>query len=241
MSNRLSFNGIVEQVWEDGFSFHTGNRTLRVDSWDLYGDSTPRNVSIGQNLTISGEFDQGEFDAFSITLMGSSNGSGTQWDGNAPLANNSRINVIRGTNRSDDLIGGSGRDSLIGLGGDDDLFGRAGNDILAGGAGDDDLFGGAGNDILRGGLGEDDLIGGPGRDTLIGGAGLDTFVLQRNGNDIISDFQDGIDELRLSGGLSFNNLTLQQQGSNTLILNGGNHVALLLNVNVNAITIADLG
>lgn len=237
-----SFNGIVGNVWEDGFSLNAGDRVLVVDAWDLYGDSTQRYVSVGDRLTVSGEFDEGEFDAFSITLEGGSgsNGAGNQEGGSDTLVSNNRINVIRGTNGSDDLIGGRGRDRLIGLGGGDDLFGGAGNDILVGGGGEDDLFGGDGNDILRGGRGRDDLVGGAGRDTLIGGPDRDTFVLQPRGNDIIRDFQDGVDELALSGGLSFNNLVLQQQGNNTLIVANGNRVALLPGVNANSITRADL-
>jgi Ca2+-binding RTX toxin-like protein len=242
VQNRLSFNGIVERVWEDGFSLSAGNRILPVDAWDLYGDATQRYVTAGEQLTVFGEFDDGEFDAFSITLEGSSgsNGAGTHESDSDTLVSNNRINVIRGTNGSDDLTGGRGRDRLIGSGGDDDLFGAAGNDILVGGDGNDDLFGGNGNDILRGSRGQDDLVGGAGRDTLIGGADRDTFILQPRGNDIIRDFQDGIDELGLSGGLSFNNLILQQRDSNTLILADGNRVALLLNVNANSITSADL-
>ncbi|MDJ1175768.1 hypothetical protein [Roseofilum capinflatum] len=58
--------GTVERVWEDGLSLNTGDRTLRVDTWDLYGDSTPAHISVGDELTISGEFEGGEFDAFSI-------------------------------------------------------------------------------------------------------------------------------------------------------------------------------
>ncbi|NJL36572.1 MAG: hypothetical protein HC840_09000 [Leptolyngbyaceae cyanobacterium RM2_2_4] len=241
--NRFSLTGIVERVWEDGFSLNTGNRPLPVDAWDLYGDATQSYVSVGEQLTVSGEFEGQEFDAFSITLGGSSGGSGagtTTISSSTPVRNNS-INVIRGTNGDDDLIGGRGRDRLVGLGGEDDLFGRAGNDILVGGDGEDDLFGGSGNDVLAGGRGEDDLIGGAGRDRLIGGAGRDTFVLQPRGNDVIRDFQDRVDELGISGGLEFNNLVFQQRGSNTLIIADGNRVALLLGVNANSITPADLG
>ena len=60
------YTGIVERVWEDGLRLNTGDRTFRVDTWDLYGDSTPTHISVGDELTISGEFDDGEFDAFTI-------------------------------------------------------------------------------------------------------------------------------------------------------------------------------
>lgn len=65
---RESFNGIVEQVWEDGFRLNTGTRTLMVDSWDLYGDDTRARINLGQRLSVSGEFEGGEFDAFSIDI-----------------------------------------------------------------------------------------------------------------------------------------------------------------------------
>lgn len=250
MSNRnwtqsnSSFNGIVDQVWEDGFSLNTGDRILLVDAYDLYGDFTQRYIPIGTRLTVSGEFEGGEFDAFAITLGSSMGGNGTG-DGTVnhgidlPV-DNGRENVIRGTGRSDDLVGGNGRDRLLGLGGDDDLIGGGGNDVLAGGDGDDDLFGGNGNDILSGGRGQDDLVGGAGRDTLIGGDDRDTFILQPAGNDLIRDFRDGIDELGLSLGLRFNDLVLQQQGSNAVIFANGDRVATLVGVNANSITPADL-
>lgn len=62
-----SLTGTVERVWEDGFRLNTGDRTLRVDAWDLCGDFTTNQVRVGDRLTVTGEFESGEFDAFSIT------------------------------------------------------------------------------------------------------------------------------------------------------------------------------
>lgn len=62
-----SFTGTVERVWEDGFRLNTGERTLRVDSWDVCGDFTTRYVTVGDRLTVTGEFDGREFDAFTMT------------------------------------------------------------------------------------------------------------------------------------------------------------------------------
>lgn len=138
------------------------------------------------------------------------------------------------------MRGGGGRDRLIGRAGDDDIFGNTGNDILVGSAGDDDLFGGSGNDRLKGSRGQDDLQGGAGRDVLIGGGDRDTFVLENNGNDIIRDFMDGVDELGLAGRLEFSDLDIQQRGRNTLITANGNRVALLLGVDASSITPGDL-
>ncbi len=244
-----TLTGTVEQVWEDGFRFNAGGRILQVDAYDLYGDFTANYVATGDQLTVVGEFEGGEFDALSIArnslpvtnapnnplpVISSNNRDGGDFFGN------NLDNVIRGTNRDDDIRGGGGNDRLFGLGGDDDLFGDAGNDLLVGGSGGDDLFGGTGNDRLSGGNGGDDLQGGAGRDVLIGGGGRDTFVLETNGNDIIRDFQNGVDELGLAGGLAFNNLVLQQRGNNTVIFANGDRVAKLLGVEANSITTADL-
>jgi Ca2+-binding RTX toxin-like protein len=63
------------------------------------------------------------------------------------------------------LVGGPGRDRLVG--------GTA-TDLLVGGGGADSLIGGAGNDALLGNGGSDKLIGGAGRDTCRGAGGTDT-------------------------------------------------------------------
>ena len=113
------------------------------------------------------------------------------------------INIINGTNGTDNLTGTNGRDiidgrgskdTIFGLAGNDTLFGRSGKDTLDGGDGDDELQGNNGKDILEGGNGNDTLIGGSGKDILLGGNGNDE--LQGNngkdtldggsGNDILS-------------------------------------------------------
>jgi hypothetical protein len=61
-----AITGTIERVWEDGFSINTGDRTVRVDAWDVCGDNTQQNVSVGDELTVEGEFSGGEFDASAI-------------------------------------------------------------------------------------------------------------------------------------------------------------------------------
>lgn len=61
------------------------------------------------------------------------------------------IEIVRGTNYADSMIGGSANDTFEG---------GAGNDLLEGGAGDDRLYGEAGDDTLKGGTGNDYLNGG---------------------------------------------------------------------------------
>jgi Ca2+-binding RTX toxin-like protein len=94
---------------------------------------------------------------------------------------------------ADSMNGGSGADSFGGGEGDDTINGEGGNDFLAGGGRHDVLNGGSGNDILNGGNGDD---------TMTGGDGNDIFVFNgfNDGDeDVITDFEDGIDFFRMSG------------------------------------------
>jgi FlaG/FlaF family flagellin (archaellin) len=59
--------GVVERVWEDGFQLNTGEESVEVDAWDLCDDSTQQYVSVDDQLTVMGEFSDGEFDATAIT------------------------------------------------------------------------------------------------------------------------------------------------------------------------------
>lgn len=126
------------------------------------------------------------------------------------------------------LMGRDGDDVLIGLGGGDSLKGGKGKDLLNGGKQDDVLIGGNGRDkllggdqkdILIGGNGRDYLAGGKGRDTLTGGNGVDTFVFNRNSSeDTITDWQDGIDRIRIkSGAANFAELVVAQNGDDVEI------------------------
>jgi Ca2+-binding RTX toxin-like protein len=65
----------------------------------------------------------------------------------------------------ENLIGGSGNDTLVGDNGVNKLFGNAGNDSLIGLDGKDSLQGGDGNDTMDGGKLADVVDGGAGTDT----------------------------------------------------------------------------
>lgn len=136
------------------------------------------------------------------------------WTGNDMLDGEQGRDFLGGDDGNDRLFGRAGADSLYG-GADNDylsggsgtdlLVGDEGNDTLLGGGQGDQLFGGLGMDSLNGGLGDDFLSGdedgdtmrgGAGNDTLTGGSGLDVFVFgPGDGDDTITDFQDGIDSL----------------------------------------------
>ncbi|MBZ0129747.1 MAG: M10 family metallopeptidase C-terminal domain-containing protein [Rhodobacteraceae bacterium] len=127
---------------------------------------------------------------------------------------------MNGGTGGDNMQGGSGLDIMNGEAGGDVLDGGAGNDTLDGGSGNDRLYGGdgrdtvlggAGNDRLYGGGGDDVLDGGAGNDFLDGDAGSDKFVLMvGGGNDVIRDFTDDVDTLRLDQALWAGPLTRQQ-------------------------------
>jgi Ca2+-binding RTX toxin-like protein len=95
--------------------------------------------------------------------------------------------ILDGSNKSANLRGGVGNDTLVGSGGADLIWGEQGDDIIHGRGGDDWLFGdtalisyGAtgslrvttsdedGNDIVWGGGDDDVIFGGGGNDTLAG-------------------------------------------------------------------------
>ncbi|MDO5631384.1 MAG: calcium-binding protein [Paracoccus sp. (in: a-proteobacteria)] len=84
--------------------------------------------------------------------------------------------TIYGDNGANQIWGNAGNDRIFGGGGNDTLHGGAGNDTLEGGNGHDRLNGGNGADVLRGGNGNDTLNGGAGNDSLYGGAGADRLI-----------------------------------------------------------------
>jgi len=83
--------------------------------------------------------------------------------GDDTLNGDSQVNILIGNAGNDTLKGGAGADTLYG---DDSANTLSGNDLLEGGDGDDTLYAGLGDDILRGGSGNDTFYGGAGNDTL---------------------------------------------------------------------------
>ena len=128
--------------------------------------------------------------------------------------------LLRGGGQNDLLKGGQGNDTLRGGAGADTLRGGGQGDQLEGGQGNDTLRGGAGADTLRGGGQGDQLEGGAGNDTLTGGGGADTFLFDGDtatGQDVITDFQNGTDVIRITGGVEFVDLSIVRTDGNTEI------------------------
>ncbi len=93
--------------------------------------------------------------------------------------------------------------------GDDTINGSTGGDILAGGRG---------NDLLLGNAGDDDFLSGAGDDTLTGGEGSDVFVFQRNrdGANVITDFEDGVDLIGMNIP-GYKNMVITQEADGVLL------------------------
>jgi len=146
---------------------------------------------------------------------------------------------IVGALGADILYGGVGNDRIEGdqrannAGGDDLIYGGSGNDRIDGDGGNDIIYGEDGDDSIRGDEGDDFLIGGAGRDRLFGEEGADTFVLALGeGDDIIRDFEVGVDMIGLSGGLTFADLRF----SGNRIFAGDEFLARLKKVDTTTLT-----
>ena len=102
----------------------------------------------------------------------------------------------------------TGIENVIGSKFNDAIFGNEAANNISGGNGDDWLSGLGGDDFVSGGNGNDWIYGGLGADTLTGGANADTFIFWSadaskftggRPQDIITDFQHGLDAIDLSG------------------------------------------
>ncbi len=102
------------------------------------------------------------------------------------------------------------------------------NNIITGNSGNNVLNGAYGQDILRGGAGNDIFFDDSGNDIFTGGTGADTFIFQRSGEfDIITDFEDGIDTIRIAtGSNTFSQVKISDDGADTIVQFDGSTVVL---------------
>jgi serralysin len=142
-----------------------------------------------------------------VLWVGEGNDSLTAGDGNDLVYARSGNDYVTGGAGNDTMHMGEGRDTVFGGIGHDTIFGGDDNDLIFGGADDDFIFGGTGNDTVDMGMGNDTFIdtfqsGLLGADTITGGSGIDTFQFtSQSSNDTITDFEIGIDVLRLTQNL----------------------------------------
>ncbi|MEM6520135.1 MAG: pre-peptidase C-terminal domain-containing protein [Cyanobacteria bacterium P01_C01_bin.70] len=153
--------------------------------------------------------------------------------------------LLEGTDDNDILEGFRGNDIISGGGGNDISFGGEGSDRVRGDAGNDVVSGDSGNDLVVGGPGDDILMGVTGRDVLVGDMffpsdGSDIFVYGNgDGTDTIIDFTPGVDQIGLvEGELTFEDITLTQDGTSTLlgVAASGEVLAVLNGVQVSDLT-----
>jgi glycerophosphoryl diester phosphodiesterase len=230
--NQISFTG-------DGADTVEATKDSKIITGS--GDDT---VFVGSNSVVS------TGDGNDQVLVGVNGpASNTTVDGGA---GNDQLTVVE-ANGINNIFGAAGADSLqVVEGSRQNLFGGSGNDTiisngsnnrLYGGSGDDKLFSNT-NDYLFGGDGDDVLFAGKaGGNRLTGGAGADQFWIA-NGSlptakNIVTDFTLGTDVIGLGGisGVSkFSDLTLLQQGGDTLVKTGNTELVSLLGITANTLT-----
>ncbi|MFD0917288.1 calcium-binding protein [Pseudahrensia aquimaris] len=175
----------------------TGNHTATGNDLANRFDGNAGNdtfiLDAGGNDIFSGGQGQDTFDAragslgIDIDLVSGTHGGDAAGDLFASME------VFWGSNNaavSDTMVTGAARAKFYGFAGDDDLTGGATVDYLDGGIGDDVLDGMGARDGLRGFTGDDTLTGGADRDYF-------QYVFAGFDHDTITDYQDGLDYLRV--------------------------------------------
>ncbi|MCP5072983.1 MAG: hypothetical protein GY947_06765 [Rhodobacteraceae bacterium] len=160
--------------------------------------------------------------------------------GGFTIANGTVIENATGGTGDDLLVGNDGANVIMGKGGKDFIDAGRGRDTLDGGGAKDIIKGGAAKDSIDGGGGNDNLRGQTGDDTLTGGSGTDKFLFKTgDGNDTITDFEDGADLIKIiSGAASFADVTVTDSGADTIV-SFSDVTILLQNVDHTDITAAD--
>lgn len=204
---------------------------------DWSGDNTIR--LLGSEITVhagSGHDTVYASDLDALIWAGPGNDRILGGSGNDKLNGQRGADKLFGAAGDDQIRGGQGNDELYGQRGSDTLLGRRGDDFLSGGRGNDTLIGGRGDDTLKGGFGNDALIGGRGDDLLIGGQGADSFVFHiatKPEQDIIQDFQAGLDTLIFHTGTSGLRMTATSDG---VSIEDGHRTVLVLDTSLADLT-----
>ena len=171
-----------------------------IDTFDLSTHTRPSNVSLVPGtlssigfLSIASQiaFYQAAFPNFSPSFIASylDKPDTYTWSNNVGISFDSMIENVLGGSGSDTITGNIANNSLMAGAGNDSVAAGAGADTVNGGAGggylrgDDgndsilavsgfnDINGNMGNDTIQGGLGDDWVVGGRDQDLIFGGAG----------------------------------------------------------------------
>lgn len=190
----------LQDIWgaasnNTGNNTYTGPRTATIDAiWDSGGLDWLS--AAGRSTSVKLDLRAGKFSTFDAT-------------DDVVIAYGTKIENAKGGSAGDTLIGNGSKNKMLGQGGNDLLKGGGkidtikgglGNDTLNGQNGNDKLFGNGGNDTIKGGAGKDRIDGGFGDDTIFSQGGADTIIFAKNGGtDVIRDFADNVDTLKLKG------------------------------------------
>ena len=166
------------------------------------GGPTTHPVDVAVRGDVFGEGDE----TFTIVLADAENASiadgtatGTIVDDDplVPQTCDGKVATIVGGPGRSVLIGTSGDDVIVDLGGNNNVIGgRGGADTICSGPGSDEISGGEGDDTIKAGAGRDELTGGGGDDSLDSGDDNDT-IFGDGGDDTITS---GSGDDRFQGG-----------------------------------------
>ncbi|MEO0988609.1 MAG: calcium-binding protein, partial [Cyanobacteria bacterium J06639_14] len=218
---------------------------------------TVETPSMNSTINKNNQIIDGTADSDIFTINGSDN-TVNAGGGSDTIVSNGRGSRVNGE-AGNDVISANGANTIVNGGeGDDRIAGNGANSSLNGGAGNDTLSGNGSGARINGGSG-DDLLSGIGTNVrLTGGTGSDTFTWGVDDSDsdlfvIVNDFEDGQDRIQIgqvvSGGgtgsfgpltqLEFSDLTIAQQGADTVISNGSDTLMVLSDIQASQITAAD--
>lgn len=158
---------------DDSLSGNAGDDTLSggLGSDDFDGGDGNDTVDYGYSTTHRWRIDLAEGLAWSLP------------DNSRPPALDNRAGTTETLVSIENVIGGSGRNHILGDANDNILDGGPHRDDIDGREGNDILIGGLGSDTVRGGAGDDYFISGEGNDYIIdGGDGDDTLDYSRSTN-----------------------------------------------------------
>jgi Ca2+-binding RTX toxin-like protein len=192
-----------------------------IDTIDFAVATTPLNIDLGGRADRTEGFSQD-----------SSTGPASQGNdvvlGFENVLGGSGNDTIRGSADWNLMEGGAGNDSLLGEAGNDTLLGGSGNDVLSGGADNDVLEGGAGNDTLDGGTGADLANYSAATGNLVASLANGGTVVDANPNGLGTDVLFGIENLiagsgndRVNGSAA-NNSIEGGAGNDTIVGGAGN-------------------
>jgi Ca2+-binding RTX toxin-like protein len=178
----------------------------------ITGDGISATVDGGLQGSI-GKFDFADGSQLSLAQLLS---AGHVQSSSVALGNGSLI--LDGT-PGDSLQGGTGDDTLIGVGAGDTIVAGSGNQALYGYGDGDLLVAGVGNDTIYG-SGNDTLAGGTGSITLYGGPGRNTYLLTQGGSATLynSSGATGPQVIFLPPGMTAADFTAQVSPNGDLIL-----------------------